>query len=237
MNSIFATCRSARFLALIATLAVGALSGTASLADGPQCASLVPETAADYYASRGCGLLKGVEQFHLGPAQRHIRERHWTQAMNDLVFIVNQFPNHPHALLLMAQVCEAWPVTDRERGARCNLDRTFERAVDINPKAAGTLIVRGTYEYRAKRYDKAIASYTRAVELDPQSINANYNLGLAYLETKQFEQANASAQRAYALGAPLPGLRKRLEEAGRWKPDPASPAPAAPAPDAGAAPR
>jgi tetratricopeptide (TPR) repeat protein len=82
--------------------------------------------------------------------------------------------------------------------------------------------VRGTYEHRKRNFPKAVENFRKAVELQPEVANAHYNLGLALLENKQYDEANASAQRAYALGAELPGLRNRLEKVGRWRPDPAA---------------
>ena len=64
---------------------------------------------------------------------------------------------------------------------------------------------------------------TKALQLDPESINAHYNLGLLYAQTKRLELANRHAQKAYSMGHPSPGLRKRLEAEGAWKPLPAEP--------------
>ena len=100
-----------------------------------------------------------------------------------------------------------------ESGA-CLLDDIFERAVAINPKAAGTYVVQGIYLNRTKQYETAIERFKTALELDPDNLNAHYNLALTYLDTKQYELANQHAQRAYALGATPPGLRHRLQKAG-----------------------
>src|SRR4029077_4516748 len=115
-----------------------------------------------------------------------------------------------------------------------------ESAIAINPKAAGTFVLQGIYQYGAKQYPLAIKSLGYALELQPNSVNANYNLALTYLETKQFELANVHAQRAYALGATYPGLRNRLTQLGYWKPSEAGSTPPgdakAAAPGTGAAP-
>ncbi len=175
-----------------------------------------PLTNNDYYAARGSELLKSVEQYHLGPGEEHVRAKEYQSAWNDFDFILRAFPNHPQALLLMTQLCTQW------RGPKCELNSAFERAIDVNPKASGTFVALGIYLYRTKHYGDAIQSYQRALTIDNDSMNAHYNLGLTYLETKQYELANEHAQRAYALGAPLPGLRDKLKKAGKWNPaDPA----------------
>ena len=193
------------------------LAPTASAQSG--CDRFRPGVPSDYHAARGCGIVKSVEDHHLGPGRNHLRLRFWAGAYDDFLFILNQFPNHPQAMLLMAQTCELWPITDGERRGKCNLGEMFDRAVEINPKAATTYVARGTYEHRTKNYPKAVESFRKAVELQPDVANAHYNLGLALLENKQYDEANAAAQRAYALGAELPGLRNRLEKVGRWRPD------------------
>ena len=189
-----------------------------------RCDTLRPEVPADYFQARGCGLLLSVEQFHLGPGKAHLTERFYEAAFGDFRFILNQFPNHPTALLLMAQTCEQW------KAPKCVTQEWFERAIAFKSDVPGTYIAQGIYLHRAKQYPQAIQSFKKALELDPDSMNAHYNLGLSYMETKQYPLANEQAQSAYALGAQLPGLRNWLERVGQWKPiDPQSvtaPAPA-----------
>ena len=55
-----------------------------------------------------------------------------------------------------------------------------------------------------------------------------------YVKKKEYEKASAHAQKAYALGFPLPGLKNKLKAAGKWKEPPpavmeAKEAPAEPA--------
>jgi tetratricopeptide (TPR) repeat protein len=173
----------------------------------------------DYYTTTDTTLLRTVERYHVVPAEEKIRTKFYSAARSDIDFVLRYFPNHPTGLLLMAQLC-----TDHAM-PHCELDSVFEKAIALNPNVAGTYVTQGVYLHRVKRYREAIASYQRALAIDPDSINGHYNLALAYLETKQYDLANEEAQRAYALGAPLPGLRDRLKQSGRWKPVAATPAP------------
>lgn len=176
------------------------------------CGRLVPGRPSDYYEARGCGLVQSVEQVHLFPGQERLRQHMFEQAASDFHFILAQFPNHPQALLLMAQTCEQW------KSPRCRPEEYFNQAISINPRASGTFMAVGIYLHRAHQYPKAIESFRQAVKLDPNSVTAHYDLGLAYLETKQYDLANEQAQIAYANGASLPGLRDRLQRSGHWKP-------------------
>lgn len=170
------------------------------------------DKANDYFAARGSDRLAVVEQYHLGPCQQNYRNRDWARAVSECNFILRIFPNHPAALLLVTQVCEQW-----KSGACLLLDEFFERAIAVNPKAAGTYVVQGIYYSRTRNFPVAIERFKTAVDLDPNNMNAHYNLALAYLDSNQFELANLHAQRAYALGATPPGLRDRLKRAGHWK--------------------
>jgi tetratricopeptide (TPR) repeat protein len=44
-----------------------------------------------------------------------------------------------------------------------------------------------------------------------------YNLGLLNFDIGDYDRALAYAKEAYGLGVDLPGLRQKLEKAGRWK--------------------
>jgi tetratricopeptide (TPR) repeat protein len=130
------------------------------------------------------------------------------------MFIIRFFPNHPTALVQMVQLCSEW------RASKCYLDTLFDNAIARKPDAPATYVAQGIWLHRSKKYASAIAVYHKALTLDPSSINAHYNLGLTYFETRQYDLANEEAQQAYALGAPLPGLREQLTKVGRWKPLP-----------------
>jgi tetratricopeptide (TPR) repeat protein len=169
----------------------------------------------DYYTSRDTELLNNLDRYHVIPAEQKISKHLYAYARADIDFILQYYPNHPQALLLLVQLCN-------EPGQRCDLDMIFENAIAINPNAAGTYVTQGVSLHRVKRFADAIKAYKRALSLNPSSVNGHYNLGLAYLETKQYVLANEEAGRAYALGAPLPGLRDRLKQLKQWKPlDPA----------------
>ena len=174
------------------------------------------KTTFDYYAAkadktREAKRLATVEQYHLEQGDQKYRAGNYSAALGEFEFILGEYPNHPRALLLLAEMCS------KLKSSGCDVDGMFEKAIDVNPRVAGTYVVRGLYFHRTGRLDNAIASYNRALELDPNSLNANYNLGLAYFDQKQYSRANEAAQRAYSNGAPLPGLRNKLQSVGAWR--------------------
>jgi len=177
----------------------------------------------DYYTNVDRNILSTVERHHLGIGEDELKAKHYIAARSDFQFILNYYPNHPRVLLLMAELCETW------KSPKCDLDEVFNRAIARNPNIPATFVIIGIHQERTKRIPAAIESFKRALAIDPNSVNANYNIALAYLDSGQFELANEHAQKAYALGAPPPGLRDRLKSAGHWQA--LAPAPAQPPQD------
>ena len=203
--------RADRGSAYVAIFAVSLALGSASL----QASQLYDN---DFYSARhtadGARLLAEVERFHMGPGREAMRVGRYPVASREFDFVLRAFPNHPQALLVMGELCSRW----KSPVCATQLSLKLEKAVAINPSASGTFVALGAAQQRLGEPKKAIESYQRALELEPDSVNAEYDLALAYCDTKQYDLANEHAQRAYALGATLPGLRGRLVKAGKWKP-------------------
>ena len=174
-------------------------------------------------------LLRNNEEARLGKAQRHLATRkpyELEYAIADFHYILVRWPNHPQALRGMF---EAATLLKRPQ----LVEQYAKPAIDVAPEAAPTYVIIAAHLMRNGNPKAAEPLLVKAVELDPNSLNANYNLGLLYVQTKRMELANQYAQKAYALGHPMPGLRKQLEAAGAWKPLPPPPAgEAAPSADA-----
>jgi tetratricopeptide (TPR) repeat protein len=166
-----------------------------------------------YYTSdpQELALRRSAELHHIGPAVEKMQRRDYRGALGDLEFILNKFPNHPRALQLLAD----FAVNQLKRPEIA--ETRVQRAVDFDPSRPGTHLVVGLIKHKLGKQKEAIDSYSKAIALDPDQIDAHYNLGLAYVATKDYTRANEHAQRAYALGHPLPGLRDRLKQVGAWK--------------------
>jgi len=175
----------------------------------------------DYYAPRTTGE-GGTQQMYNSSLNNHLRSGRerlasgdYNAAKGEFEFVLNFFPNDPQALSGLSEVCAKWKsaVCDNAIGER------FQRAIARNPGAAQSYVVQAMYFHRINKLDAAVKAYKQAIELAPDSVNAHYNLGLAYADLKQFDLANQHAQKSYAGGVTLPGLRTRLQNAGKWNPN------------------
>jgi len=135
----------------------------------------------------------------------------------DIDYTLRASPNHPRALIAMANLGRNLN-TDRPPGAHYTVACYFDRAIRFAPDDPMVRLIYGTYLSRIGKPRDAIKELEVARSFDEDNANIHYNLGLLYLDLKDYPKAREHAERAYALGFTLPGLRKRLEEAGQWTP-------------------
>jgi len=170
-----------------------------------------------------------VELYHFNSdVENLIRGQTSVYIMEDLDYVLRAVPNHHRALYSVARYqLQSGTPDPRYRSAECY----FDRAMRFRPGDATVRLVHGIY--LARKGDKAAAmkEYEAALAIDPRSAEAHYNLGLLYLEMNDFERARAHAHKAYELGYPLQGLRRKLERAGEWRAPAASSAAATPPAD------
>lgn len=181
-------------------------------------ATLAQQHGLDYYAPRTGNneitLFNNVEGHHLGPGRAEmLKKNRYHAALEHFEFILRYYPNHPQTLSLLSELCMKW------KSPTCDAEGWFQKAIERNPDAAPTYVVYAIHLHRKKRLNEAVTAYRRALDLEPDSVNAHYNLALAYIDLKQYDLANQHAQKSYALGALLPGLRRKLETLGKWNPD------------------
>jgi tetratricopeptide (TPR) repeat protein len=65
----------------------------------------------------------------------------------------------------------------------------YQRAIEVNPLAAGALVNLGTIYFRDRKLKKAEACYKKAIEADPKYPLAHFNLANLYDERGMAEQA------------------------------------------------
>lgn len=184
----------------------------------PTHVAAAPETVkrVDYRATDAASKnrVRVVERYHWQPAMRCLNGPdtggNRQCALNNLSFILNWVPNHPHALLKMSAL-------QNRIGKAKSADQYMDSAVRYAPTDPAVYIVYGIHLQRSDRLSAAIEKYERAVELAPKYSEAHYNLGLAYLEKGKLDKANEHAQVAYGLGYRLPGLKEQLQARGAWK--------------------
>jgi tetratricopeptide (TPR) repeat protein len=134
----------------------------------------------------------------------------------DIAYTLHVIPNHHRALAAMARYALRTKSVHLE-GAKYPVECYFNRAIRMAPDDGAVRSEYGTYLSGLGRPEKAFAMYREAAELDPENATINYNLGLAYLKKKDYDQAAVYAHKAYGLGFPLPGLKNKLAEVGKWQ--------------------
>lgn len=133
----------------------------------------------------------------------------------DIDYTLRAFPNHHRALLAMAKYHIQG--LDRTMGRmRYTSGCYFNRAMRFNPSDGTVYMIYGYYLSRIGQTDTALEQYKKALTLLNNSAEAHYNIGLLYTDLRDYDNARKHAARAYELGFPLPGLRRKLERVGEW---------------------
>jgi len=201
-------------LAMVALLAPGAAH-----AQKNYCGDLTNAFGPFDYRTRG----EHIEQFQL------VESAHYTEEVArgikgntgtigaDLDYTLRAIPNHPGALASMATVAKKTKV-NKLPGAKFPVECYFERASRLAPDDGAVWAVYANYLFSLGQDKQATEMFARAIELSPEDATINYNAGLAFLKAKDYQKANRYAQKAYALGFPLPYLKNKLVEAGKWEP-------------------
>lgn len=157
-----------------------------------------------------------VEQFHFTPNVEKLIKGQSASVAGDLNYTLITFPNHHRALASMVNLALR-DKTSKPRDASYSIDCYFDRALRFKPTDGSVRMIYGNYLLKLGQQDKAIEQLNEAVRLQPENPNINYNLGLLYFQKKDYEQAKTYAKKAYELGFPLPGLKNKLMEAGKWE--------------------
>ncbi|HKJ88174.1 MAG TPA: tetratricopeptide repeat protein [Gammaproteobacteria bacterium] len=163
--------------------------------------------------------LKIVEEYHFTRQVAALKGgKNSKTPIGDLNYTLMAFPNHHRALFAMIRLYTS-PVGEKWKSypqfsSRPPPECFLQRAIHFRPKDAHLYLLYGIYLHRLGKTEKAVQKYHHALKIDPQLSEAWYNLGLALLKEKKFEKARQAAQKAYKDGFPLPGLRKRLAQAG-----------------------
>ncbi len=152
-----------------------------------------------------------VESYHIGPGLRKMNAGLYKAARKDFEFVLNHYPNHPRALALMGEL--AIRMKKPEMAVPY-----FEHAIEMYPDTATTYAAYGVFLHKTGKLAAAIRNYRKSLALNPGLIESRYNLALAYFAMGDYVQANREAQKVYAEGYPLPGLRNKLRKVHAWKP-------------------
>lgn len=134
----------------------------------------------------------------------------------DISYTLAVFPNHPRALMAMIKLAEL-EKTERPIGSAHTVACWMDRAERFKPDDAYVKAVYGIYLSRKGQKQKALEKLNEALELGIPSPNIDYNIGLIFFDLGEYEKSLQSAHRAYAAGFNLPGLKAKLQRAGKWE--------------------
>lgn len=164
-----------------------------------------------------------VEGAHFFPNVENLRENtpHPNRGYivvpgSEIDYTLRAFPNH-HRALMAASKLALRDKTDRPNGLKTSIDCYFKSALEFRQDDSYVPMIYGIHLAKKGRTTEAIEYFDKAKLLGDDSANLHYNLGLAYFQVKRYDEALASAQKAYAAGFPLAGLRNMLERIGKWK--------------------
>ena len=212
-------------LILACTLAAGCGRALAA-ADCPPYVKGTP--GGDYTSAQDREGLSVVEKFHFSRAVETLTQGMTGSLGADIGYTLEHYPNHHRALASMAKLGLRLK-SAQPPGARYTVSCFFERAIAYAPQDVTARMVFGNYLLAMGQDGPALEQLDAASRMAPDQATIQYNLGLMYVKKKEYEKASAHAQKAYALGFPLPGLKNKLKAAGKWKEPPAPEAPAKPA--------
>lgn len=121
-------------------------------------------------------------------------------------------PTIPMYSLLAAYYGTAFHLQGKHREA----EAVWEKGISSKPKSRESYLAKAQVLISERKYREALdvlLRYEKAKETD--YADAEYFLGHVYFELKQYDKAREHADRAYKLGYPFPGLRKKLERIGK----------------------
>jgi tetratricopeptide (TPR) repeat protein len=157
-----------------------------------------------------------VERFHFTQDVASLKKGASTSKIaGDISYTLLAFPNHPRALMAMSDLARR-EHTRKPDGSTYDVDCWFERAIRFRPDDPMVRYVLGISKLKDGDAAEAVKQLDIAEKAFPDDPMVHYNLGLAYLDLKDYDKARSQAQRAYDLGAQLPGLRELLKKAGKW---------------------
>ena len=205
--------------AILIVVALAASAGVHAQSDGV-CGPLANGYGPfDYRSSKA--QLKIVEDFHFTPDVESLRKGNTGQVGGDLDYTLRASPNHHRALVSMVNLALK-SKSQKVAGAHYTVDCYFDRAFRFANDDGAVRIIYGVYLYRVGKKAEARKVLEDARKLEDSNPNLHYNLAFVYLDLGDKAKALESAQRAYALGAQLPGLRNKLKSMGIWKDAPAA---------------
>jgi len=181
------------------------------------CGSLKNHYGPFDYRTASTDTKHGVESYHFTPkVENLIGGQNTYTPGGDMAYTLHVFPNHHRALMSLIKLAKKQNTT-KPREMRYSVLCYFDRAERFAPNDATVRVLHGIYLMQISQHRDATKKFEEAIEHAGDNANVYFNLGLAYFELKDYDRALDNAHKAYRLGFQLPGLRNKLEKAGKWK--------------------
>lgn len=207
-----------RFQAWIAVvLLAGSSPARGDVPYNPDCSPVQGVAGRDYFdfldpASKP--RLDIVEEYHFTPEIENLQHGRTGQIPADLDFVLRALPNHYRALVAMGRWQQMHPkMPDSLEGRVYAADCYFKRAIWFRGEDPNLHALYGIYLHQTGKLDEAERQYDQAEKLGSENAELYYNRGLLKLKRGDLAAAQAYAEKAYAQGYPLPGLRDMLAKA------------------------
>ena len=152
--------------------------------------------AFDYFTAAEEGqavYLELATKNHAEKAYSWIRENRISNAIEELKYTLDRFPNHPLGLQLMGLVSK---ITKNPGMAIAY----YQKALNLYPQYAVTHAQYGQYLLSIGYIDGAIESLKRSIEINPKLVGSYVVLAQAHAKKGNTELANEAAVRAKELG-------------------------------------
>jgi tetratricopeptide (TPR) repeat protein len=176
-------------LALLFSIGLWLSSAQAQVPSSPQ------PNGQDYFTAdkSGGSYLSIVEKNHVRTIPDWIKMGRLNDAIGDIKYTLDRFPNHPVSLQQLSMVAQM--TKNIALGASY-----FERAVALFPQYALTRAQYGLFLVSTNNIDAAIENLNQSIEMDPKLPAGYAGLAHAYAKKGNMEQARAAAQKARELG-------------------------------------
>ncbi len=183
-----------------------------------------------------CGELKNafgpfdyLDRFNLKDKLEIVEAYHFTYEVENLVrgvssvnigadlnYTLRAWPNHHRALAALVKLSIREKST-HPPGLRYPVECFFDRAIRFNATDPRVRSIYSAYLSHAGRNKEALEQLEIAADLEPDNATTLYNLGLLHFKLKNYEKASHYAEQAYARDFPLPGLKNKLVQVGKWR--------------------
>lgn len=168
------------------------------------------------------GRIKRVENVHFQPSMQTLDIKLFPidRLTAEFRYTLELIPNHPRALLAMSKLEKMAGGKLPQRTVspttpKITADCFFDRAMRFRPNDKAVRMVYGMHLHQRGKFNEALIEYELAESLGEDSASFYYNLGLLHADMRNWDKAYEYADKAQRAGVMLPGLRGKLEKAGR----------------------